>query len=157
MLSNTSKRFFSTNSLSKISIGDIKQIGPYTHEAKWIVNMIKYRNNFDMIEYRNNVDKDGHSDSSQMYTTEISNIISKYGFDDWKNKNVHISFDEILKLFYFKGYVRLANVLITTQFDECLIKEFNKTHKLYNYKLEEPVKQLKPFFTKIVELYPELK
>ena len=63
----------------------------------------------------------------------------------------------MLGLFYFTGFTRLGNKLITTPFDAYLIEEFNKTHKLNNYKIKESVIQLKPFMVEIAKKFPELK
>ena len=148
MFSIIGKRFLSTN-VSNHLINDIKILGPYSYEARWIVNMIDNEKTAD--------EKDGHSGSSYRYTKDIATVIKNDSYTNCKNNYVHLSFDDMLGLFYFTGFTRLGNKLITTPFDAYLIEEFNKTHKLNNYKIKESVIQLKPFMVEIAKKFPELK
>lgn len=148
MFSNYRKQFLSTN-ITEHLINDIKTLGPYSFEARWIVNMIDDEKTAD--------EKDGHSSSSYRYTKDIATVIKTDSYIKWKNNYVHLSFDDMLRLFYFTNYYRLGNKLITTSFDESLIREFNKIHKLNNYKIKEADVELKPFMVEITNKFPELK
>ena len=63
----------------------------------------------------------------------------------------------MLQLFYFTGFVKLGNKIITTSFDSDLLENFKKIHKSNNYNIENPNIQLKPFIEELVRKYPELK
>ena len=151
MFSIINKRFLNTNAniLHKIIVDDIKQIGPYTYEADWICNMIENEKSAD--------EKDGHSGFSFGYTKLITDVINKDGFPNWKNNYVHLSFDNMFQIFYFKGFAKLGNKLITTSFDSDLLENFNKIHKHNNYDIKEPILHLRPFMKELVKKYPELK
>ncbi len=148
MFSIIRKRFLSTN-ISNHLINDIKSIGPYDYEAQWIVNMIDDEKTADK--------KDGHSGNSYYYTKYIANVIKADSYTNWKNNHVHLSFDDMFRLFYLDGYACIGHPLITMPFDNSLIQEFNKIHKLNNYKIKDPVKQFSPFWTEIIKKHPELK
>lgn len=82
MFTNIIKRTLSTSNISKILVEDIKQIGPYTTESQWIVNMIEDSTTAD--------DKDGHSGFSYLYTKTIADTILKNGYSTWKTNHVHL-------------------------------------------------------------------
>ena len=136
------------SNISTILHKEIIKIGPYRSEieASWIIKMLE-----DGTYYKI------HSGFSHGYTKRISETITTDGFSNWKNNYVHLSFDDMIKLFYMKGYQKLGDILITTPFDNQLIRNFNETHKLNNYKIEQPILQLKPMMIELVKKYPELK
>lgn len=92
-----------------------------------------------------------HSWNSYKYTENITNVINIDSYTNWKNNYVHLSFDDMLRLFYFTGFTCLGNKLITMSFNSDLIGKFNKKHKLNNYKIKEPVLELRPFMIEIVK------
>jgi hypothetical protein len=132
---------------SKVLHREITKIGPYraNAEAEWIVNMLEDPN-----------DKN-HSGLSYCYTKEITNTIITNGLINWKNNYIHLTYDDMFKIFYCKGFVKLGTDLITTPFDNQLITKFNEQYKLDNYEIKEPVLHLLPLLKIIQENNPELK
>jgi hypothetical protein len=124
-LNNNNKSIINFNVYNKSIIDDIKKIGPYTYEAQWFFNMLNNPDSCDII--------DGHSGLSHGYTNLITNVIKKKGYDDWKTKHVHLSFDEMNDLFFLKGLSQLGNILITHSFNSELLENFNAMRKKDNY------------------------
>ena len=124
-LNNNNKSIINFNVYNKSIIDNIKKIGPYTFEAQRFFNMLENPDSCDIMNE--------HSGYSYGYTNLITNVIKKKGYDNWKTKHVHLSFKEMIDLFYFKGFPQLGNGLITNSFNSELLENFNTMRKKDNY------------------------
>lgn len=119
-----------------IFLKPIQTMGPYTKEADWIISGLTTKN------YDN-------ENMEQRFGNKIAHNIKLMNLYIWQQYYVHLTFDDMYRLFYkYESTVHMGDLLITTPFHDNyhLIQKFNQTYKNNNYQIKDPVKEIKPLF-----------
>lgn len=118
-------RMMSSKTFDNFSQGDLKFIGYHDAESRWITSMRDAYTNGFILNPSNyqKVDNCGHSGGSFVYTKVITDNIKKNNFDEWKENFLHLNYSDLLNLFYFTGFQRAGNHLISHNFKKSGNKE----------------------------------